>query len=381
MADSNPTTRVSERVQSGTHRLDRRHQAMRQPRLRRRQRLAIGAVGAAIFLILAVFAIGYVVAFVLPPRELVVSVNDVKYTRGDLVELVRIKQRSAEFAGESIDASTNIFESLQTVVENEIIKQSAPSLGVTVSDSEIDTRVDAMMRPSEQESLGKSDEQITRETKERYSSYLNMVQIDEPTHRELVRKSMLREKVRTYVGDSVPFVAEQVYLFRLVMSSRGEIDIMNIKFEDAIRGANNPATYQAAFFEIVREFSEDIPETIRRGGEIGWVAKGVIPDYEYAFFDLEPGQITDPIPNVDNKNQLYFFMISDKQKGKELSPSVRDELKNKALVEWVNQQRKSHEVYAVFNSDIYNWIFEQMKISIDIPEPTPDPFQQILGGP
>ena len=66
--------------------------------------MAIGAVGAAIFLILAVFAIGYVVAFVLPPRELVVSVNDVKYTRGDLVELVRIKQRSAEFAGESIDA-------------------------------------------------------------------------------------------------------------------------------------------------------------------------------------------------------------------------------------------------------------------------------------
>ena len=164
------------------------------------------------------------------------------------------------------------------------------------------------------------------------------------------------------------------------MSSRGEIDIMNIKFDDAIRGANNPSSYQAAYFEIVREFSEDLPETVRRGGEIGWIAKGVIPDYEYSFFDLEPGEMSDPVPNVDNKNQLYFFMISDKQKGKELSPSVRDELKNKALVEWVNKQRKAHDVYAVFNSDIYNWIFEQMKISIDIPEPTPDPFQQILGG-
>ena len=68
----------------------------------------MGSVGVAIFLILAVFAVGYVIAFVLPPRELVVRVNDVKYTRGDLVELVRIKQRGAEFAGGSIDSSTNL---------------------------------------------------------------------------------------------------------------------------------------------------------------------------------------------------------------------------------------------------------------------------------
>ena len=129
------------------------------------------------------------------------------------MELVRIKQRGAEFGGESIDASTNIFESLQTVVENEIIKQSAPSLGITVSDDEIDNRVDIMMRPSEEESLGKNKDQISRETKERYSTYLNIVQIDEPTHRELVRKSMLREKVRTSVGDAVPFIAEQVHYF------------------------------------------------------------------------------------------------------------------------------------------------------------------------
>lgn len=340
----------------------------------------MGSVGVAIFLILAVFAVGYIIVFVLPPRELVVRVNDVQYTRGDLVELVRIKQRGAEFAGGSIDSSTNIFESLQTVVENEIIKQSAPSMGITVSEGEIDNRVDAMMRPSEQEALGKNEDQISRETKERYSAYLNIVQIDEPTHRELVRKSMIREKVRTSVGDAVPFVAEQVHLFRLVMSTSGEIDIMNIKFDDAIRGANDPPSYQDAYFEIVREFSEDLPETVRRGGEIGWIARGVIPDYEYSFFDLEPGEISDPVPNVDNKNQIYFFMISDKQKGKELAPSVRDELKNKALVEWVNKQRKAHDVYAVFNSDIYDWIFEQMKISIDTPEPTPDPFQQILGG-
>ena len=360
-----------------TH-VDRRRAVVQQPRFRLRQKITFITLALSIGAILGIFIVGYVIAFVLPPRELVVRVNDVEYHRGDLVELVRINQKTAEFFGGTFDASSSVFESLQMIVENEIILQSAPSHGITVSDGEVDAQISSVMRPSADFESGKSDEQIERETRERYSSYLNTIQIDESTHRDIVRRTMARERFRQYIGDSVPFVAEQVRVHRLIMPALGEIDIMKVKFEDATRDAKTPQELAVAYSSVVREFSSDTPATLRRGGDLGWIAEGVIPEYERDFFYLEPGEISDPVKNKENANQAIFFMISERHMAQELSTGVRDELKTKALQEWVNKERKSYEVYAVFNSDIYSWIFKQLRLSSTAPTPTPDPFQSML---
>ena len=360
-----------------TH-VDRRRAVVQQPRFRLRQKITFITLALSIGAILGIFVVGYVIAFVLPPRELVVRVNDVEYHRGDLVELVRINQKTAEFFGGTFDASSSVFESLQMIVENEIILQSAPSHGITVSDGEVDAQISSVMRPSADFESGKSDEQIERETRERYSSYLNTIQIDESTHRDIVRRTMARERFRQYIGDSVPFVAEQVRVHRLIMPALGEIDIMKVKFEDATRDAKTPQELAVAYSSVVREFSSDTPATLRRGGDLGWIAQGVIPEYERDFFYLEPGEISDPVKNKENANQAIFFMISERHMAQELSTGVRDELKTKALQEWVNKERKNYEVYAVFNSDIYSWIFKQLRLSSTAPTPTPDPFQSML---
>ena len=358
--------------------IDRRRAVVQQPRFRLRQKITFITLALSIAAILGIFIVGYIIAFVLPPRELVVRVNDVEYHRGDLVELVRINQKTAEFFGGTFDASSSVFESLQMIVENEIILQSAPSHGITVSEAEVDAQIDSVMRPSSNFESGKSDEQIDRETRERYSSYLNTIQIDESTHRDIVRRTMARERFRQYIGDSVPFVAEQVRVHRLIMPALGEIDIMKVKFEDATRDAKTPQDLAVAYSKVVREFSSDTPATLRRGGDLGWIAEGVIPEYERDFFYLEPGEISDPVKNKENANQAIFFMISERHMAQELSAGVRDELKTRALQEWVNKERKNYEVYAVFNSDIYSWIFKQLRLSSTAPTPTPDPFQSML---
>ena len=358
--------------------IDRRRAVVQQPRFRLRQKITFITLALSIAAILGIFIVGYIIAFVLPPRELVVRVNDVEYHRGDLVELVRINQKTAEFFGGTFDASSSVFESLQMIVENEIILQSAPSHGITVSEAEVDAQIDSVMRPSSNFESGKSDEQIDRETRERYSSYLNTIQIDESTHRDIVRRTMARERFRQYIGDSVPFVAEQVRVHRLIMPALGEIDIMKVKFEDATRDAKTPQDLAVAYSKVVREFSSDTPATLRRGGDLGWIAEGVIPEYERDFFYLEPGEISEPVKNKENANQAIFFMISERHMAQELSAGVRDELKTRALQEWVNKERKNYEVYAVFNSDIYSWIFKQLRLSSTAPTPTPDPFQSML---
>ena len=351
---------------------------MQQPILRRRQKLTIGFLALAFLVVLSIFIAGYIVVFVMPHRELVVRVDGVEYTRGDLVEVVRIRQKSAEFMGGTFDASNDIFESLQMMVENEILVQMAPSQGVFVSDDEIDKQIYLTMRPDNRMVSGKSDDQIARETAERYLAYLNTIEIDELTHRALVHKAILREKFRQQVGESVPFVAEQVHLFRIVMPQTGEMDIMRVKFEDAVKDIIDPNELQLAFIEITREFSIDLPEMVRMGGDMGWVAERTIPEYERDFFLLEPGELSDPVQNKEDVTQTFFFMVSERQTARELTSEVRDELKSKALQDWVNDERINHDVYAIFNSDIYNWVFQQLRLSSRAPEPTPDPFQSIL---
>ena len=354
--------------------IDRRRLAMSRLGVKRRQRLTLITIAIAIAVVLAVFLVSYVVLFVLPPRELVIRVNDVEYTRGDLVEQVRIRQKSAEFMSQNFDATTVVFQTLQAMVEVEIISQTAPSVNIFVENEDIDLEIEKIMSPAEHMRLGKSQEQVKRETDEKYASYLNTVQISEKKHRSMVKNALMRAKFKQYIGESVPLVAEQVHLYRILMPNDGEIDIMKVKFDDAVGDSKTAADLGNAYLEIVREFSRDSPETIRKGGEIGWVAKGVLAKYDYHFFDLSPGELSDPVQDLENTNQTYFFMLSDRDPGRELSFAVREELKIKALQEWVNGKRKEHDVFAVFNSDIYNWVFDQLRITSNAPTPTPNPY-------
>ena len=115
--------------------MDRRRLAMARLSVKRKQRLTIISIAMAVAVVLSVFLVSYVVLFVLPPRELVIRVNDVEYTRGDLVEQVRIRQKSADFMGQNFDATTVIFQTLQAMVEVEIISQTAPSCLLYTSDA------------------------------------------------------------------------------------------------------------------------------------------------------------------------------------------------------------------------------------------------------
>ena len=362
---------------------DRRRETSRIQQIQRRRRVAFGAIGLLLLVVLGILFAGYVIIFVRPPQERVVSVNDVTYTRGDMVKMLRIRQRLLEDSGQRIDSSTDIFQALQLIVENEIISQSAPSLGITVSDDEVDTQIQATIIFQAGGTLaGKSDEQLDREFKEFYSNFLNASQISEDEHREIVRRSLLREKVRQYVGESVPAVAKQYHVYRLAVSHEDEIDIMQTKYKDYVKNSADPLLLHEAFKAITREFSREAPELVRRGGEVGWVPLGVLEDYDDVIANVEVGELSTPIPNRDQRQQAFIFMVSEIDELRELDPANHEALKTRALERWINEQRREHDVYAVFNSDIYAWMIQQLGISTAItPSPQPaNPFQQFLTG-
>ena len=362
---------------------DRRRELSRIQQVQRRRLVAFGVIGVMLLLVICILFAGYVIIFVRPPQERVVSVNDVTYTRGDMVKMLRIRQRLLEDTGQRIDSSTDIFQALQLIVENEIIAQSAPSIGIVVSDEEVDQQIQAtIIFQAGGQLAGKSDEQLDREFKELYSNFLNTSQISEDEHRDIVRRSLLRERVRQYVGESVPSVAKQYHVYRMAVSHEDEIDIMITKYNDYVKNSTDPLLLHEAFKAITREFSRESPELVRRGGEVGWVPLGVLEDYDDVIAYVEVGKLSDPIPNRDQRQQAFIFMVSEIDELRELERVNHEALKTRALERWINEQRREHDVYAVFNSDIYAWMIQQLGISTAItPSPQPaNPFQQFLGG-
>ncbi len=362
---------------------DRRRETSRIQQIQRRRRVAFAVIALLLLVVVGILFAGYVIIFVQPPQERVVSVNDVTYTRGDMVKMLRIRQRLLEDSGQRLDTGTDIFQALQLIVENEIIAQSAPSLGITVSDEEVDQQIQGtIIFQAGGQLAGKSDEQIDREFKELYSNFLNASQISEDEHRNIVRRTLLRERVRQYVGESVPSVAKQYHVYRLAVNHEDEIDIMITKYNDYVKNSTDPLLLHEAFKAITREFSRETPELVRRGGEVGWVPIGVLEDYDDVIANVEVGKLSDPIPNRDQRQQAFIFMVSEIDELRELAPVNHEALKTRALERWINEQRREHDVYAVFNSDIYAWMIQQLGISTAItpsPQPT-NPFQQFLGG-
>ena len=225
---------------------------------RRRRRLAIGIIGTLLLVVVGIVVAGYAIIFVLPPRVQVVRVDDVSYTRGDMVKLLRVRQAIVRAKGGQFDSSEDVFMALQIVVENEIVAQVAPRFGISVTRQELDDAIRSIMAPKSFDSQGKDDDQVEREFREQYGSYLNSIQASESEHRDLVRNSILRDRVRQLVGDQVPMVAEQVRVHRIAMSPKeDEVDIMQTKLEDAIGEDKSPENIRAAFKAITREFSRD----------------------------------------------------------------------------------------------------------------------------
>ena len=139
---------------------------------------------------------------------------------------------------------------------------------------------------------------------------------------------------------------------------------MEEKYEFAIEQAQTPEDYIEAFRGIVREFSRDARDTVRKSGELGWMPRGILEDYDDVLFDLEVGQLSQRLPDFEDKtNRVFFyFMVGGKEQARDLSEEHWNELKSRALTDWVNERRAEFDVYSALNSDVYDWVLLQLGV-------------------
>lgn len=340
---------------------------------KQRRRLAFALIAVLLLVFAGVGAFFYIETFISPHKHLVVRVNDVRYTLGDMLVLVRVRQKQVESRGQTFDLTTEMFQMLQDLVQNEIIKQRAPEFGLSVSEKEVDTFIRMSHSDKTGETTGDVANQFEREFQERYRAYLNEIQINESEHRELIRQEILRAKMKSFLGKGVPTVTEQVHLHRIVLSTQDEADIMNIKFKDAVSRTTTMEELQAAYGLIAREFSRDKLGLAQNGGDLGWVPRGVLLEQEYAFFDLPIGELSRPTTVVDSPDVLVYFMVSERDDAHKLDSAAKRALMDKVLDDWLNEERQSskNDVYSRFDSHVYEWMVNELGLTT-IEQPTSD---------
>lgn len=345
--------RRAPRAQSGQNPVRIRRQ---EDERRRRGVLIVGV--AALLLIFLIPVYGYYASFIGPPRQVIAQVNDHSFNLGYLLKLLRMQQAGTMAQGQSLNLGSLPFQMVNILAENELIKQTAPRYNITIGQSELDTeiRLRIMGDASDSET---SEEQLEREFQELYGRYLNLIQLSEEEHREVVSGDMYREAMREYMGESVPMVQPQARVYKTTLPAAENVDEIADEFRtEFARGA--------PFASLVERFSTN-NEEIRTGGELGWLPKDILPQIDSLLFEeLNVGELSVPIPEFDSSSgeqRLVLYLVTEKSDARELTEDHWEMLKVRALQQWLTDERAINIIETQFTSEHYDWIIKQLNLS------------------
>lgn len=321
-------------------------------------RLAFSIAAAVVLVILAIPAYGYYATFMAPPREWVMRVNDTTFTRGDMVKVIRLDLLGDTAQGEPANIGNMPFQALQKMLSRELIRQGSPRYNISVSDEQIDAETRLRILPVT-EGNEASPEEIESEFRERYRQYLNLIQLSEEEHREIVAHDLRRERLREILGQEVSTVLPQIRLYSL-----------DVESADVAQEAQTEFSRGATFEELVERYSV-ITQAVRQGGEIGWIPRGVRPDLDDLIFGLETGVLSEPRQEFgggsgqegDAGERTTLYLVTEKAEAREVDLQNLEILKTRALEAWLGEERENNEVRTQFDSDIYEWVLKQLSMS------------------
>lgn len=286
-----------------------------QERKRERITLLVGAV--AIFVVLATVGFGYSYISILPRWETVATVNGTAISTGYYASLLRL------IAGPTpSNPSLLTTLALQRAIEAELVVKRASSLGVSVGPQELDEYLQVPPEPKG------STSQSTPE--ERYRRYLQQVGFSRQGLRRMAEVSLLENKLLDYFSQQVPKEAEHAHLFAIVVESEEQAK----QVVERLKAGED-------FGAVATEVSLDTASK-DKGGELGWVPRGVLnlPQLEEAAFALEPGTLSDPII----VSERYYIAKVAAREVREVSEGDRGLLEGRAWQQWLEEQRGSSQI-------------------------------------
>jgi parvulin-like peptidyl-prolyl isomerase len=176
----------------------------------------------------------------------------------------------------------------------------------------------------------------------RYRSYgYSEADLRQRARYELLRKEFERRQVDALATGTVEQVRLAKIFVRVPSLTSGDFQ----GFTDALKKqttVREQIDQGKDFAEIAKEQSDD-PGTKEKGGEVGWIARGMIVDAnaEPLVFSTEPGKTTAPI---STSRDWTVYKVLEKEAAREVIEDQRTTMKQHAYRYWLARQRKVYEV-------------------------------------
>lgn len=318
---------------------------------RRIQRWVILLFVIVLAVVVAIPAVGYFVTFVLPPRHVVVDVNGSKHTLGEVAKRSRASTSVIMAQGGQPDYGTLPFETLNNLVDEELLRQNASKVGVSVSPDDVDAEVRRLHFPTPPAGEQVDQASLEKEYQEKLRQYFNITGYSSDEYRAIVRATLLRQRITDTLSSQIPSVEDQVYVHWIRVTDQTVAETVQQRLAKSENFASLARTYLGA------------DAYADANGEVGWTPKGAFPSLDLYLFPegktVELNKVSDPITAGDGST--YFLKVTAGPETREISDRMKSVLKTQAMQVWMNSQRDANKVNVTFTSDDYAWVVSKAK--------------------
>ena len=261
---------MAKKKQVKPHREYTKRQLSLWQRQKKRQRIIFLAGLATIVAALVTVGVGSYLNQYRPLHETVIRVNDTEFDMGYYLRTLKIHVR-----GQPAEYVQYVADEVVTVIQrNEMVRQGATELGISVNDDEVDEKLKSYDTP-----LGKD-------------------------YRDAIRHDMLLEKMRyTYFEMSVPVSAEQRHVMAMLLESEDQAAEIKARLEAG-----------EDFGKLAGELSLD---TYARSlkGDLGWRPREILREIsgstvlEEHAFNAGVGVLSQPIYDEDRTKIVGYWLV------------------------------------------------------------------------
>ena len=288
---------------------------------RRNSLLLIGGIGLVIVFALALIGYGYYTERIAPQQASVIQVGDREFDYAYVERRAKAEQIRGRL--DATDLGSSIFTLLQTIQREEVIRQAAKELGISVTDEEIEGRYRLQLTIIGDESR----EQFAS----RLRSELMRLGLTLDDYEDIARANLLEQKMRARYEENVPAEAPHLDLELIQAATQA----------DALKARDRLAAGEA--FGVVAVDLSAHPSAKENAGDLSWTPRGVLGDeVEEVAYSLEVGTHSDII-----ETEEAFFIVE--VNGKETRPVTEEGKKAIVQRELDEQLRATREAT---NADI-----------------------------
>jgi parvulin-like peptidyl-prolyl isomerase len=387
--------------------LTRKQERHRSRAAEQNRRILIG-VGVAVGLIVLILAAGVFQQLVLNPRQPVATVNGTSITTQDYAKRVRFDwfQQGQQTQQDPLTTSQ---QTLDGMVDDQLIQAEALKRGITVSQDEVDKAIEQYFgyqrtpptptatplvspTPSPTPSGTPAPTSVPAPTPtpmspEAYQSaktnFLGQLQqragMNETDFRGWIQSRLLAQKVYEAITKDVPTKEEQLHARHILINVVPEQPTPTplpagqpspTPTVQPTPGGPTPAPTPAPrtdaqalalandieaklkaggdFAALAQQYSSDTGSA-RNGGDLGWFGKGMmVPEFETAAFGLQAGQISDP---VKTNYGYHIIQVVEKDPARQLDDFTLQQRKSEAFQKWLDAQKTAAKIVKSWSAD------------------------------